>query len=233
MKHLSVMVNALENYFHPSNHGAWTPILVQFLHSLTSEFLKRCLYEERDSCVIPVKLRITGDMKREFVSLCSQSAFLAMFGRDSGCVSSAQFSLRNLAWIDGNVLIKVLDDAYGALEGVNAHRTVSCIGALGVLTGPLIYPGHYEDGIGHVLGLCEMVLPGIDINDPGKSVVSLRFLERIGMGVVFGDEYASVIVGFLDRIFKMVRLKLINSRWKIFLWSMGRVLVNVEAQRSC
>jgi proteasome activator subunit 4 len=215
MGHLAVMVNALENYFHPSNHGSWTAILAQFLHSLTSEFLKRCLYEASEICVIPVDLRITPEMKEEFVNLVSRSAFLAMFGRDSASVTSAHFSLRNLAWISPEAVFpQVLEHAYSALEGVQAHRTQSCIGALAILAQPLIHRVHYPDGAQHVLPLCMLVLPGIDINDPSKTVVSLRFLERVGMLVPFSDEFAGFIVGFLDGIFKMVCLifKLVDGK---------------------
>jgi proteasome activator subunit 4 len=205
MGSLGVLIGALENYFHPSNHGSWTSILVQFLHSLTSEFLKRCLYEASEICAIPQELRITQEMKTAFVGILERCAFLAVFGRDNASVTSAQFSLRNLAWISPDVIFpQLLDHAYGALEGVQAHRTQSCIGALSILAQPLVHRLHYPDGAQHILPLCMMVLPGIDINDPSKTVVSLRFIERVGMLVPFGDEFGVFIVGFLDRIFKMM-----------------------------
>lgn len=225
LKHLSVLINALENYYHPSNHGSWTSTLVQFLHSVSAEFLKRCLYEKQENCVIPNHLRLTQEMRDEFVRLVSRPAFLAMFGRDSSSVTSAHFSLRNIAWIAPEAVFPtILDYAYVALEGFQAHRTLSCIGALSILAQPLVHRKHYPEGARHVLPLCMfsysliaalwlgmLVLPGIDINDPAKTLASLRFLERIGMLVPLTSEFAEVIVGFLDRLFKMVCPSFLNT----------------------
>lgn len=161
LKHMRVMLQGLENYYHPSNFGSWTPALTSFIHTLSSELLKRTLYERQDNCKIPLNLRLDAATLCECVSLLSHVAFLSMFSKDAGSVNNAHFTLRNLAWILPDLILpQLLDHAYPALDNlVETHRTLSCIQALGVCVHPLVDRLHYPDGAKHVADLLLLVLP--------------------------------------------------------------------------
>lgn len=74
-------IRAIDNYYHPSNSGSWSKNLSLFMESLSGEFLKRLRWEKQSDCTIPKHLRITADMKRQFVDVVKNIAFLSMFGK--------------------------------------------------------------------------------------------------------------------------------------------------------
>ncbi len=75
------LIRAVDNYYHPSNSGRWSKNLALFMESLGGEFLKRIRWEQQTECTIPLHLRITEEMKRQFVNVIKNIAFLSMFGK--------------------------------------------------------------------------------------------------------------------------------------------------------
>jgi proteasome activator subunit 4 len=111
----------------------------------------------------------------------------------------------------------------------------SCLGALGTLAGPLFDRKIYPSGGRHLTQLLVLSLPGIDMNDPQKTMSTLLFittalmtipmfdLTNVGAptssdGMQIGEEedidairfstgeFEGWLALFVDRIFAMVRV---------------------------
>lgn len=149
-----------------------------------------------------------------------------MFGKEQAAISNIHFALSSLAYVSPtSILPKLLSISYDALESVENHRVVSSIGALAAVAIPLINRNNFPEGATHILGLINFVLPGIDINDPTKTLYSLQFIQRISMLVPFYDisdgfddneidekirastaGFQEWVMSFLDRVLRLVCL---------------------------
>jgi proteasome activator subunit 4 len=93
-------VNATETFFHPSNYGGWTIALTRFLQNVTWEFTKRVIEEEKADCKTPKEWRLTPRIRKEFVIITRQVAFLAMFSKDPLSMGCAQSALKSLSYLE-------------------------------------------------------------------------------------------------------------------------------------
>ncbi|KNC98256.1 uncharacterized protein SPPG_06655 [Spizellomyces punctatus DAOM BR117] len=180
MQHLAEMIQAIESYFHPSNYGRWSFMLTRLLQMLAYQFMKRLKQESEPDCKTPVAYRITPAMRKEFVVLLRPVAYLSMFGKDPLSVNSTHSALKYLAWIHPeSILPGLLDRIYPALETLTEnHRTISCLGALYNVVLPLFNRKHYPQGGRHLPALLDLAIPGIDVNDPTKTSVTLLFIRH-------------------------------------------------------
>jgi hypothetical protein len=180
LKKLKVMIQAIESYFHPSNSGKWTISLTSFLHLLSFEFLRRIEIENSDNCEAPKHLKITEEIKDEFVNILKPVVFLSVFGKDRNSIIAAQTALKNLSYIRPNIIFKeALERFYPSLETLTeAHRTLSSISALSIMAIPLFTREIFSQGGKHLMLLLNIITPGIDINDPVKTTSALLFISN-------------------------------------------------------
>ncbi|TPX30864.1 hypothetical protein SmJEL517_g05679 [Synchytrium microbalum] len=186
---LAQLLQAIETYFHPSNYGRWVSPLTRFLFSLSSEFLKRFREEAKPDCETPIHYRLTDDIKKEFVTIIRPCTFFAMFSKDPLSVMSSHSILKQLVWLAPELIFPgLLERVYPALETLTeTHRTISCIGALSSTATALFNRSHYPAGGRHVTPLLNLILPGIDVNDPTKTVSTLFFIAHTCMTVPLVD----------------------------------------------
>lgn len=186
---LAKFVQATEGYFHPSNYGKWAPKLGRFLQNVTWEFLKRWREEERKECKTPTEWRLTPTIKREFVLTMRTVALLSMFSRDPITIANAQSALKTMALLEPDLIIPpVLERAYPALETLTeTHRTTACITALATLSAPMISRDNYPAGAKHLVPLLELCLPGLDVNDPIKTMSTGMFVLQACARFVLDD----------------------------------------------
>ncbi|KAJ3146965.1 hypothetical protein HDU86_008326 [Geranomyces michiganensis] len=177
---LNELIHAVETYYHPSNAGRWSYGLARFLQMLSYHFLRRVRLEAKQGCKTPVKERLTAAMRVEFVSILRPVVYLALFGKDSTSVHCIHQTLKYLAWIEpSHILPGLLERIYPALESLTeSHRTISCIGALYHVALPLFNRAHYPPGGTHLAALLDLVIPGIDVNDPSKTLNTLMFIRH-------------------------------------------------------
>ncbi|CAG8548665.1 30916_t:CDS:10 [Gigaspora margarita] len=189
LTYLANMIQATESYYHPSNFGRWTFSIVRFLQFLGWEFLKRWTDEHKPECKTPESRRLTPDLKRQFVLTLRGVTFLSMFGKDPLSVGSSQAALKYLAWLEPSLIFPgLLGRVYPSLETLTeTHRTTSSISALSLLAIPLFSRTHYPAGGKHLAPLLHLTIPGIDMNDPIKTISSLIFLTHAVMGVPLRD----------------------------------------------
>ncbi|KAF9056661.1 hypothetical protein BJ165DRAFT_1362353 [Panaeolus papilionaceus] len=183
------LITSLESYFHPSNSGQWTLSLTTFIQRLAVEFVKRWKDEEKPTCKTPVTNRLTVAIRRAVVKILRTPAFLAMFAKDPISMSYAQGALRCMAVVEPElVLPELLERAYGGLEVVNeTHRTTAVMSMLSGIARPLVTENIWLGGQKHILPLLELCIPGIDLNDPVKTVCATMFIVTVVQHIKIGD----------------------------------------------
>ncbi|KAF7784715.1 hypothetical protein Agabi119p4_880 [Agaricus bisporus var. burnettii] len=186
---LDKLITCTESFFHPSNSGPWTAMLTLFVHHLSSHFLRRMKEEELKTCKTPQDRRLTPALRRAFVSILRTPCLLAMFSKDSMSLGFAQASLRMLALLEPDLIMpELLDRAYNGLEVVNeTHRTTAVLGMLASITQPLTTEGIWLGGQKHIVPLLELCVPGIDLNDPAKTVCATLFITGVAQSIKIGD----------------------------------------------
>ncbi|KZT61232.1 hypothetical protein CALCODRAFT_447468 [Calocera cornea HHB12733] len=189
LESLDRLITSTESFFHPSNAGIWTLDLTSFIHRITYEFLKRMKEEERSHCRIPVDRRITPLMRLSLVRSLKTVALLAMFSKDPLSVLNAQLALRNMALLEPNeIMPEIIERAYEGLEVINeTHRTTAVMSATAAVAGPLVDEKLWKDAGKHVVPLLELVLPGIDLNDPGKTMCSTLVVVAMCQQIYISD----------------------------------------------
>ncbi|BGP22448.1 Proteasome activator BLM10 [Rhodotorula toruloides] len=186
---LAKLIQATEGYFHPSNYGKWAPTLGRFLQNVTWEFLKRWTEEQRGDCRTPSEWRLTPEIRREFVKTMRTVALLSMFSRDPITISNAQAALKTMALLEPDLVIPpLLERVYPSLETLTeTHRTTACITALSTVSPPMISRSNYPAGAKNLIPLLELCLPGLDVNDPIKTISTAMFVIQSCSQVVIDD----------------------------------------------
>ncbi|KAF8587302.1 hypothetical protein K439DRAFT_1645895 [Ramaria rubella] len=205
---LSRLIISTESFFHPSNSGTWTTDLTAFIKYLVAEFnkrwlnriLSRCLFElthfwsgwheeKKLDCRTPQHRRLTPLMRRELVRCLRTPALLATFSRDTTTVSNIQSCFKSMSTMEPDLILHpILERAVPSLEAlVETHRTTAVIKALGAVALTLVSRDIYYPGSKHLLPILELLLPGIDLNDPTKTLCTTAFLIEISQSIKFGD----------------------------------------------
>ena len=186
---LAKLIQATESFFHPSNYGAWAPQLGRFVERCCWEFHKRQKEEERADCKTPQAWRLTPAIRREFVKLMRTVTLLSMFSRDAVTIANAQSSLKIMGYLEPELIFPaVLERAYPALETLTeTHRTTACITALSTISPPMISRSVYPGGAKNLVPLLELCLPGLDVNDPIKTMSTAMFIVQAVTSVVIDD----------------------------------------------
>ncbi|KIJ68675.1 hypothetical protein HYDPIDRAFT_106916 [Hydnomerulius pinastri MD-312] len=189
MDSLDRLITSTESFFHPSNSGPYTMLLTNFLQRLTVEFADRWLEEELPSCKTPVTHRLTPAIRRAFVTTLRTPALLAMFSKDSLSLGMIQGALRVMAQLEPTLIMpELLERAYGGLEVVNeTHRTTAVLKILSGISLPLVSENKWRAGQKHLLPLLELCIPGIDLNDPNKTICATSFIVSAIQHVKVGD----------------------------------------------
>ncbi|KAG8925927.1 hypothetical protein FRC02_009341, partial [Tulasnella sp. 418] len=186
---LDRLINSVQSYFHPSNHGIWSIALTSFMQRLAHEFSKRWNEELAAGCKTPENQRLTPEIKRAFVLCLRTPALLSMFSKDPLSTSYAQAALRHMAILEPELVMPMLlERAYNGLESINeTHRTTAAISLLSAVSAPIITRDIWLQGQRNLLPLLEMCLPGIDINDATKTVCTAMFIVSALQNVKIGD----------------------------------------------
>ncbi|KAG1716353.1 hypothetical protein ID866_837 [Astraeus odoratus] len=186
---LARLIASTEHFFHPTNSGSWTVDLTAFLKYIVYEFNKRWHEEQREDCKTPQNRRLTYDMRRELVKSIRTVVLLAMFSQDSATVSNVQSCLKSMSTMEPGLIIEpILERAIPSLEAlVETQRTLSVIRALCAIA-PAIYSREvYYPGAKHLITILQLLIPGIDLNDPVKTYCTTAFLSEVSQYVMFHD----------------------------------------------
>lgn len=169
--------------------GLWQIQLSNFVQHLTWEFLKRWKEEEKPDCKTPQSWRLTPEIRREFVLTLRTVCLLSMFSKDSLTIASSQASLKRMSILEPElVLPAVLERSFSSLEALETtHRTTAIITALSTLSLPLVSREIYRGGAKNLVPLLQLCIPGIDLNDPMKTISTSMFVLLALMTVKVDD----------------------------------------------
>ncbi|KAL4243149.1 BLM10 family protein [Abortiporus biennis] len=186
---LDKLITSTESFFHPSNSGPWTLHLTNFMRRLTHEFCKRWMEEQAPTCKTPVTQRLTPAIRKSFVTVLRTPALLAMFAKDPISGTCAQIGLKSLAILEPNLVMpELLERAYSGLEVVNeTHRTTTVMTTLSGVALTLVSEKLWVGGQKHVVPLLELCIPGIDLNDPIKTLCASMFIVSVVQHIKIGD----------------------------------------------
>lgn len=190
LKLLGDLIQATELYFHPSNSGSWSYFLPEVVKHLSNQFLKRWREELEDDCTTPQHKRLTPQLRQEFVLILRPVTYLSMFGKDPLTVRITQSTLKYLSWLEPSLIFPgLLERIYPSLETLTeTHRTSSVLSILTDIALPLFSRDHYPAGGKHLLPLLQLAIPGIDMNDPVKTISSLMFVSSALMSIPIFDQ---------------------------------------------
>ncbi|KAJ3576138.1 hypothetical protein NP233_g640 [Leucocoprinus birnbaumii] len=186
---LARLIASVESFFHPSNSGSWTQDLSAFIKCIASEFNKRWFEEQKPDCKIPMNRRLTRQMKRELVKSMRTVALLAMFSQDSTVVNNIQGCLKSMCIMEPDLILDpILERAVPSLEALTeTHRTLAVIKALGAIAPAIVSRQVHYAGAKHLVPILQLLIPGIDLNDPSKTLCTTAFLVEISQYITIGD----------------------------------------------
>ncbi|KAI0724287.1 hypothetical protein C8T65DRAFT_714470 [Cerioporus squamosus] len=186
---LAKLIASTESFFHPTNSGNWTNDLSAFIKYIVYDFNKRWYEEQQPDCKTPTHRRLTREIRRELVKSLRTVALLAMFSQDSSTVSNIQSCLKSMSIMEPDLILHpILERAVPALEAlVETHRTTAVIKALGAVAPAMVCRDIYLHGAKHLLPILELLLPGIDLNDPPKTFCTTSFISEVAQYIKFGE----------------------------------------------
>ncbi|XP_015178192.1 PREDICTED: proteasome activator complex subunit 4B-like [Polistes dominula] len=233
--YLEKFLKSIETYFQPANVGKWSGKLREFLMKLPYRFILR-IHKERYAkrtweTPIPDEYKLTDEDIDTFVKSMMPLAMTAMFTRLNA--SDPCLALQYLANMRPNLVIpQVVDRMYSTLDSLTEpHKlTAAMVGMISVAK-PMVQGSRninkgytYAEGPMHVVPILFSLLPGIDPNDIGKCVVTLRLIFIYALLIPFVDSskssaiadeeekmicemtsrFEDFILQFLDRIFTFI-----------------------------
>jgi proteasome activator subunit 4 len=147
-------------------------------------------------------------MRRELIKSLRTVALLAMFSQDQVTVSNIQSCMKSMCLMEPDLILHpILERAIPSLEAlVETQRTMAVIKALGAIAPSIVCRDVYYAGAKHLVPILELLIPGIDLNDPAKTVriflcccvsstrlivyhqlCTTAFLHEISQYIKFGD----------------------------------------------
>ncbi|KAH7914507.1 hypothetical protein BJ138DRAFT_1143879 [Hygrophoropsis aurantiaca] len=186
---LARLIASTEHFFHPTNSGNWTADLTAFIKYVVYEFNKRWHEELEDDCRTPINRRLTRAMKRELIKSLRTVVLLAMFSQDSSTVANVRSALKSMCCMEPDLICEpILERAIPSLEAlVETQRTLSVIKALIAIIPCIASREVYYPGAKYLITILQLLIPGIDLNDPTKTSYTAAFFCEISQYIMFGD----------------------------------------------
>ncbi|CDO70270.1 hypothetical protein BN946_scf184942.g70 [Trametes cinnabarina] len=163
---LARLIASTESFFHPTNSGSWTSDLSAFIKYIVYDFNKRNIsgwYEEQQPhCKTP---------------------------SDNSTVANIQSCMKSMSIMEPDLILHpILERAVPALEAlVETHRTIAVIKALGAVAPAMVCRHVYYAGAKHLIPILDLLLPGIDLNDPPKTFCTTSFISEVAQYIKFGE----------------------------------------------
>ncbi|KAL7285721.1 hypothetical protein ACG7TL_000826 [Trametes sanguinea] len=186
---LAKLIASTESFFHPTNSGSWTSDLSAFIKYIVYDFNKRWYEEQQPDCKTPSHRRLTREIRRELVKCLRTVTLLAMFSQDNSTVANIQSCMKSMSIMEPDLILHpILERAVPALEAlVETHRTIAVIKALGAIAPAMVCRHVYYPGAKHLIPILDLLLPGIDLNDPPKTFCTTSFISEVAQYIKFGE----------------------------------------------
>ncbi|KAG7866638.1 hypothetical protein KL918_003535 [Ogataea parapolymorpha] len=193
---LKTFWGALHTLVHPSNSGGWSVLLSQAVKRMVVVYHIRLLEENEDKSLrysylddyskLPEDVKLSPQITEQFIDMLLP---LIHFGVQSKSVSQRKryiTALEILAFINPKkILDDVLLDIYNSFESVNSTHRINVV--LHELTVLVRYMAQLPVYRVHIPRLLSMLVPGIDSNDPEKTILTLEFIKSVAAVVPISD----------------------------------------------
>jgi len=233
LQYLKDLLTAIKSFYHPSNTGDFQEKLVNFILNLSSCFVERVHLERKNPAVwyfIPHSShRLTDEDITNFVHCIKEYAFMSIFNKDHA--KDAAETCQHLSVLRPELIVPtIVEKLFISIDNASEpHRFTSILTCLTrVLRQVVRQTPTYAQGQTFILPLITAVLPGIDLNDFKKTLVTLEFLNTIFMMITCVDcssavrtrndltgvekevclstgNFADVISELLNRIFQIIK----------------------------
>ncbi|KAI0400258.1 hypothetical protein F4802DRAFT_501809 [Xylaria palmicola] len=184
MNSLEGLMESVDTFFHPSNHGSWTRMLSQLTYYLSELFVSRWCKEQNGEQDTPADRRINTDLKRRFVLCLREVTFMGLYGKGTSVTSMYFGALQNLTFLEPDLMLPgALQRFYPSLQGlVEVHRTTSSLIGLQMIANVMAREKGFRC---HITALLALALPGIDANDLNKTLYTLNFIQTVAYSIPF------------------------------------------------
>ncbi|KAI1817275.1 hypothetical protein GGS20DRAFT_59001 [Poronia punctata] len=181
---LEGLLESVETFFHPSNHGPWTRMLSQLTYYLSELFVSRWNKEQNSELDLPLDRRINPALKQRFVLCLREVTFMGLYGKGTSVTSMYFAALQNLTYLEPDLMLPgALQRFYPSLQGlVEVHRTTSSLVGLQMIANVMTRQKGFRC---HVTALLALALPGIDANDLNKTQYTLNFIQAVAYSIPF------------------------------------------------
>ncbi|KAJ2896893.1 putative proteasome activator subunit 4 protein [Zalerion maritima] len=181
---LEGLMESIDTFFHPSNHGGWTTFLAQLTWFLADIFVARWNKEQSGEMDTPPERKINDVVKRRFVLALKEVTFMGLFAKGSKVVNYYYSTLQALAYLEPDLILPgALQRFYPSLQGlVEVHRTTSSLCGLQMIANIMSKSKGFRC---HITALLALALPGIDANDLGKTQYTLNFIQSVAYSIPF------------------------------------------------
>lgn len=187
--HIQNLINAIESFVHPSNTGEWSKPILKLTLSLVYQFLKRYNMErEKDGelCRLPESVRLSDEVVHQFVRSMLGIVRTGLQSKSTSVMEQYLVALEFLAHLDREQTLScVLPDIYESLDGViSTHRVVTAMRCMEQLVRYVAGTVWFRVHLPRILSL---LLPGIDLNDLGKTTHALNIFAAAANYVPYAD----------------------------------------------
>jgi proteasome activator subunit 4 len=184
LANLEGLMESIDTFFHPSNHGIWTSFLAQLTCELTDMFVSRWNREQSGELDVPPERRINDELKKRFVLSLREVTFMGLFAKSSNVENRYYSTLQGLAYLEPDLILPgALQRFYPSLQGlVEVHRTTSSLCGLRMIASIMSKKKGYRC---HITALLELALPGIDANDLNKTQHTLNLINSVAYSIPF------------------------------------------------
>ena len=198
---VEALVDIVENYAHPSNAGRWTNTLAQFLTHAVKYFRKRVAAADAaeargDDGSMRKERRVSQPAsvaRARFADAMRRLVDKGMYNKLASLRFAAASSARDLAYIEpASILPLVMSRFAQAVDhGTATHQLTSALAVLTFALRPMLSApretffseGFADAGVpdvGQFLAfVLETTLPGIDANDPSKTLSVIRLYVAV------------------------------------------------------
>lgn len=193
---LRTFASSIRTLVHPSNSGSWSTILSRVVKRFTTAYHRRLLQERVDKSLVAkysddfsglrTDCRLSESLTENYIDIFLP---LIMFGVQSKSSSQRRryiTSLKTLCFVSPQkVLDTVLLDIYSSFDSVDSTHRINVI--LREVTALARYMVQLPVYRVHIPRLLSMLVPGIDSNDPEKTILTIGLVKLVSLVVPFAD----------------------------------------------
>jgi len=184
--HLESFLLSMDSFCHPSNGGSWSGELNSLCGYLVDAMNKRLFRVNPYS-------KLSDETVTRFSKALWPLVNKLVYSKNFFGALRVQEIVKCLANISPVLIIPdlVVMTEPSLTSLTEPHRTNASIGVLGAVGRKMLDPLACPAGLANMVGLLHAVIPGIDANDPYKTMASLAFISNVLTVMPLSDVSAS------------------------------------------